>query len=366
MSDGRDPGPAPWIWIDLDNAPHVPFFRPLIRGLEDRGHGVWVTARDDGVVPRLADALDVKCDVIGRGRAGTRTGKALKVMARAARLARGARRRPPGKRTVLAVGHGSRPQALAARALGIPALCILDYEHVATGLLRRCSQALLVPDRLSDEVLGAAGLGGMTTHRYPGLKEEVYLWDRLPQAEHRERTGIAAEDILVLLRPESDTAHYLERSTEATLEGALLDRLAADERVWVWLVPRRPVQAERLGRELGRRGIRWSVPEPADGRDLIGAADLVVSGGGTMAREAAALGVPSYSIFRGLPGAVDQALAREGRLGLIRSRRDTAAIPLAQRDRNRDAVVSRETYDVVLDTIIRMAGEASGHTSQDP
>jgi len=45
------------IWIDLDNTPHVPFFKPIIRELEKRGHEVVLTARDAFQVCELADRM---------------------------------------------------------------------------------------------------------------------------------------------------------------------------------------------------------------------------------------------------------------------------------------------------------------------
>jgi predicted glycosyltransferase len=58
-------------------------------------------------------------------------------------------------------------------------------------------------------------------------------------------------------------------------------------------------------------------PRAVDGRSLVAFADVLVSGGGTMNREAAVLGTPAWSIFEGRLGGVDEMLIREGRLHLL-------------------------------------------------
>lgn len=340
------------IWIDLDNSPHVPFFRPLIRGLEDRGHRVWVTARDDVPVQRLCEVFGVKAEVVGSGRGRSTIGKAIVVLSRAARLAIAARRHRPD----IAVSHGSRPQAIAARALGIPAICMLDYEHVETAVLRRCCDAFLMPDRITDADLEDAGFAEARVLRYPGLKEEVYLAGSARPA--RERPD--ADTIEVLYRPESPTAHYLEHGGTEDVDRALLERLAEEPRVRVTLVAREPAQAGRIGAALDALGVPWREPPPAEGRELIAGADVVVTGGGTMAREAVVLGVPAVSIFRGRVGAVDRQLAAEGRLHLIRSAEEMRQIPLAARDRSGASAVGFATFERVLQLIEEMTTESRG------
>src|SRR5580658_7344135 len=54
------------IWIDLDNSPHVPFFIPIIEGIERRGHQVFLTARDSYQVCELLRLHGLSCQVVGR------------------------------------------------------------------------------------------------------------------------------------------------------------------------------------------------------------------------------------------------------------------------------------------------------------
>jgi predicted glycosyltransferase len=71
--------------------------------------------------------------------------------------------------------------------------------------------------------------------------------------------------------------------------------------------------------------------EALDGANLIAAADLVVSAGGTMNREAAALGVPAASIYAGKWAAIDEQLAQDGRLQKLKSPADFQSLPLQKK-----------------------------------
>lgn len=313
----RDEQP-PRVWIDLDNAPHAPFFRPIVAALRERGCPVLLTARG-GQTAQLAHRLDLGATVVGGWRGGSVGTKVVATLLRAAQLAR-----LPALRDVdVAVSHGSRPMLLAAALRRIPAVTMYDYEGVSTGLFHRFSRTLLVPALMPPPPLPAHGRTRLV--RYPGLKEEVYLSDFRPNPETRPALGVGREDILVVVRPESDTAHYRAQPDSAILD-TVLDRLAGVENACVALLPRSPDQERRIGEALASRGVRTIVPEPMDGRDLVWAADLVISGGGTMTREAAVLGVPAYSMFRGTLGAVDRHLAESGRLVLVRSAEDAERI----------------------------------------
>lgn len=306
------------VWVDLDNAPHAPFFRPIVGALREMGCSVVLTARA-GQAAQLAHRHGLEAAVVGGWRGSSVGTKVVATAVRAAQLA-GLRRL---RDVDVAVSHGSRPMLLAAALRRIPAVTMYDYEGVSDGLFRRFSRTLLVPALMPPPPVPAHGRTRLV--RYPGLKEEVYLADFQPQSGTREALGVGREDVLVVVRPESDTAHYRAQPDSAILD-SVLDRLAGVEDVCVVLLPRTVDQERRIGAALASRGVRTIVPEPMDGRDLVWAADLVVSGGGTMTREAAVLGVPAYSMFRGTIGAVDRHLADSGRLVLVRSAEDAARI----------------------------------------
>jgi hypothetical protein len=160
--------------------------------------------------------------------------------------------------------------------------------------------------------------------RYPGLKEDVYIHRFQPDRSILSRLGISAEEVVVTLRPPATQAHY--HSPESDLLFAETLRFLADKpHIRVVLLPRNAKQKKQLRKDWAAliAAGRVLIPEaPVNGLNLIWFSDLVISGGGTMSREAAALGVPVYSIFRGTIGAVDQSLAHQGRLTLIENPRD--------------------------------------------
>jgi predicted glycosyltransferase len=134
--------------------------------------------------------------------------------------------------------------------------------------------------------------------------------------------GIAAEDVLVIARPPAREALYHRFENE--LFDELLKYLASQERAKIILLPR--TEAQRAEYETQKLPNVIMPAEALDGANLVAAADLVVSAGGTMNREAAALGVPAASIYAGKWAGIDEQLVAEGRLKKIASRADIDSI----------------------------------------
>ena len=316
------------VWIDIDNSPHVPFFLPIIDELEKYGFEMILTARDIYQVCELLEYHSLPCKVVG-GHYGKN--KVLKVLGNCLRafqlIPTVARHRPD-----LAISHGSRAQILVSKVLGIPTVMMHDYEHsTKTGFLK--PDWIFTPDIIPDKVMSRKT--GRTL-KYPGLKEDVYVPRFRPDPSILARLGISPHDLVITLRPPATEAHYHNPESEKLFAATL--RLFADRTdVRAVTLPRNAKQSEQLRNEwsgLIAAG-RMIIPDaPLDGLNLIWFSDLVISGGGTMNREAAALGVPVYSIFRGKIGAVDQSLAKEGRLILIENVEDVRTkIVLARRNR---------------------------------
>lgn len=301
------------VWIDLDNSPHVPFFMPIAEDLRNKGYEVILTARNSYQVCDLLKFYQVSCRVIGKHWGKNRALKIVGTCLRALRLAwLLARQRP-----ALAVSHGSRSQVLCAALLGIPTLLLYDYEHTAqTGFFRPdwVMAPSFVPKRSKSK-------GKNPEMRYAGLKEDVYVDRFRPDPSLKKQLGLADGELVVTVRPPATEAHYHNQESEA-LFVASMNRLIDEPGARVILLPRNAKQASFL-RERWRRSIgegKVLMPDGVvDGLNLIWFSDLVISGGGTMNREAAALGVPVYSIFRGRIGAVDHYLAEQGRLTLVTS-----------------------------------------------
>lgn len=304
------------IWIDLDNSPHVPFFLPIIEELRRKGHEVILTARDSYQVCELLKFHNISCRVIGGHWGKNKTFKIIGTLLRAIQLV-------PlmmWAKVDLAVSHGSRAQLLSSFALGIPTLTIADYEFTAkVGFLK--SDWVFLPQYIPDSSALAAKKQVM---KYPGLKEDVYVPRFRPDPSLKSELGLEPTDLVVTVRPPATEAHYHNPEAEVLLAGAL--RLLVERpETRVILLPRSRRQEQALRREWGSWIEKRKIIIPnrvVDGLNLIWFSDLVISGGGTMNREAAALSVPVYSIFRGRIGGVDKYLATSGRLILIESVED--------------------------------------------
>jgi predicted glycosyltransferase len=307
--------PAPLgkkVWIDLDNSPHVPFFAPIIKEIQARGGTVMLTARDAYQVTELVDLFKLDCHRIGRHFGKNKILKVLGVLDRTLRLLPVLFREKPD----LALSHGSRAQMLAAYTLGIPSVMIMDYEHAHQGLLWVHPTWVICPAIIPDDVVKVK-----KDHilRYRGIKEDVYVPCFKSDPATRSKLGLSEADLVVTIRPPATEAHYHRPESDVLFEG-VIEFLSQQPAVKMVVLPRNARQDARI-REAWPQLIaakKMIVPEHVvDGMNLIWHSDLVVSGGGTMNREAAALGVPVYSIFRGQIGAVDRYLTDTGRLVLL-------------------------------------------------
>lgn len=301
------------IWIDLDNSPHVPFFVPIVEEIQKRGHEVVLTARNSYQVCELLEFHQIKCRVIGRHWGKNQFMKVFGTCARALHLAS----IMVWKRPDLAVAHGSRSQILAGKLLGVPSITMYDYEFTqGLGPLR--SDWVFHPNYLPDST---DQYGRDHIWKYPGLKEDVYVPRFHPDPAIRAELGLLPDDIVVTMRPAATEAHYHNPESQVLFDAAM-HRLIENPQARIVLLPRSDRQAKDL-RETWSGAIssrKVVIPDRVlDGLNVIWFSDLVISGGGTMNREAAALGIPVYSVFRGRIGAVDRYLAESGRLVLLES-----------------------------------------------
>jgi predicted glycosyltransferase len=290
------------VWVDLTNSPHVLVMRPLIEAMRSDGHEVEVTARDFAQTLELCERLGIEHTAIGRHGGGGVAGKGFGLLARSAALARWARPR----RFDVAMGHASNDVMVAASLLRIPSATAFDYEwaRVQHNVNCRLARAVVVPEAIPPERLHRYGARGKL-RRYPGLKEEYYLADFEPDPSVLAELGLDGSAPIVVVRTPPDVSLY--HRFENPLFRRVLERLRGTQAV---VLPRTPAQRDEL-RLLGD----FTVPRSAvDAQSLIALSDLVISAGGTMNREAVALGTPVFTTFEGKLGAVDEALLREGRL----------------------------------------------------
>lgn len=319
------------VWIDLTNSPHVLVLRPVIEQLRAGGHEVEVTARDFAQTLGLCERFGIEHTTIGRHRGGRLLAKAGGLFERSLALTRWARRRGFD----LAIGHGSNDITVAAALLRIPCSTTFDYEWatIQHNVNCRLAQAVVVPDAIPPDRLARYG-ARRKIRPYPGLKEEYYLADFEPDEAVLAELGLDAARPLAVVRTPPVVSLY--HRFENDLFAQVLERLRGTQSV---VLPRTPEQRRQLERSGG-----FIIPTAAiDAQSLIAYADLVVSAGGTMNREAVALGTPVFTVFEGRLGAVDERLINEGRL-----KRLTSAEQIVLTKRQRDATDQRIRRDPAL------------------
>ncbi|HUR86892.1 MAG TPA: DUF354 domain-containing protein [Solirubrobacteraceae bacterium] len=332
------------IWVDLTAPAHPVVFRPVLTRLRARGHEVFVTARDYAQTLDLCRLHGIEPTVVGAHGGASMTSKAANLAGRTARL-----RRTVGRfRPDLAIAHGSNDLALVARMLKVPACNTFDYEWatVQHNVGCRLARRVLVPAAIPLGRLSRYGVTAATLRHYPGIKEEYYLADFQPDRALLGRLGIDPGRMVVVVRPPPDVSLYHRRSNPLYVQ--VLEHIGHDSGVHAVVVPRTQAQRDAL-RVMALPSV--IVPEGAiDGQSLIALADLVISAGGTMNREAVALGTPVYTTYGGRLGAVDEALIREGRL---RPATDVRAIEIVKHERRE--LTTRRDPDLLVDLMLEAA-----------
>jgi uncharacterized protein len=322
------------VWIDVSNSPQVPFYRPLIALLEARGHAVEVTTRDYAQTLELLRLHGIPHEVVGPPHGGASAigkGRAL-----AGRL-RALRGHAHDRGFDLALSHASHELQLVARSLGIPSAYAFDYEfaRVQHGLGSRAARRVVVPEAIPQRRLDRLGARARKVRRFAGLEEEYYLAGFQPDRAVPTELGLEPERVLVVVRTPPDVSLYHRHGNP--LFGDVLRRLGGDPSVHAVVLPRTAAQRAAIA-ELALPSL--VLPERAiDAQSLVALSDLVVSAGGTMNREAVALGVPVYTTFAGRIGAVDEELLRDGRLRtlsaadeLVLEKRTAAGAPRVERN----------------------------------
>ena len=295
------------IWVDLANSPHVPLFEPIVRALRDRGDDVVITVRDHAQTLPLAERAFPEATVVGGASPAGRLGKTRTIAGRSVTLRSFALRAKPD----VALSHGSYAQVVSARSARIPAVTMMDYEHQpANHLSFRLAKRVVVPEAFPDDALRRFGARDKSV-RYAGFKEELYLTNTRPDPGVLRGLGLDPARVTAALRPPPEGALYHRGGN--TRFAAVLDHVLA-EGAQVVLLPRTAEQAARYRRE----GI--VVPDsPPDGATLIATVDLTVGAGGTMTRESALLGTPTYTVFMAELAAVDAELIRQERIVDLRA-----------------------------------------------
>jgi predicted glycosyltransferase len=329
------------IWIDMTASAHVLVFRPLIAILRDRGDEVEITAREYAQTLQLLELHGLEAEVIGRHGGRSRIGKARALASRLRALRRWAKPRAFD----VALAHGSHELTVTARSLGVPSSTTFDYEwaRLQHQLGCRAATKVVVPDSIPPDRLRPYGVDDRKLLQYEGLKEEYYLSDFEPDRSVLDPWELDPARVLVVLRPPPDVSLYNRNANP--LFPRTLDVLGSRDDVHAFVIPRTDEQRAFV-QQLELPSV--IVPERAvDAQSLIAFSDLVVSAGGTMNREAVALGVPVYTTFGGRLGGVDEELIRQRRLVPLR---DPQALEVQKREADLHRI--RRDPRVLLDLLL--------------
>lgn len=367
------------VLIDLTNSPHVPVFAPLVRRLQQRGDTVTITARRFAQTVELASLHGLDVTVIGKHGGTSLLGKARAAISRTIRLRHFVRRVNSQNPIDIALSHGSTDLPLVCQRLDIPHVTIFDYEWAATMHRTNCKRSwkVVTPDMIPPVRLRQYNVGAKLS-QYPGLKEEYYLFDHTADPKIRGSLGITDGAPLVVLRPPPELALY-HRGAHTDVFDAVLQRLATCPGTTTVILPRTDSQRAALisllrgvhdasySEDDAAERVTWPgaiaviFPKIAvDGLSLVGEADLMISAGGTMNREAVALGVPVYTVFAGRMGAVDEHLIADGRLRLLRSPDDVMLPPSIRSAQDADAPELRDP-DELLELLLAGLAPTAAH-----
>ena len=231
------------VWIDVSNSPQVPFFLPLLRLLEERGHAVEITTRAYAQTIELLTLHEVPHEVVGPPHGGASAwGKARATSSRLRALRRFAR----GRGFDVALSHSSHEPHLVARALGIPSAYAYDYEFafLQHNLASRAARRVVVPEAIPQDRLDRLGARAAKVRRYPGFKEEYYLHGFTPAASVLDELGLDRSRVLVVVRTPPEVSLYHRHGNP--LFADVLRRIGDDPRAQAVVLPRTREQEEAI------------------------------------------------------------------------------------------------------------------------
>ena len=343
-----------WFWVDVDNPPQAQYLSPIATGLRNRGHSVLITARNHQPTLDVLANRGETATTVGDPFGETTAAKVAGTLKRAANLHRLAKRtlgRPA------AVVSTSRSGVLAARTLRAPCFTVLDYEGVELGIFRRSGTTILHPAVVPASVFVERGFPTERLVAFPGLKEDLSfsgLDIGSVQPAKFSFTGSNSRSI-VLVRPPSETSHYRVDDSMRMLD-LVIDRLAGSDELQVVFAPREPEQLRIL------ESRDWRVPpvvlsKPLPLVELLTGVDCVVTGGGTMLREAAWLGVQGVTLFQGEMPAVDTWLESEGAIRRVGGAKDIDEIQWHRTSRSNVIAHHPEALDRVVEIVLEGASK---------
>ncbi len=338
------------VWIDMDNSPHVYLLIPFIKNLEEKNYTTHITARDYAQTIELLNDSELPFTKIGKHAGANKFKKVINLTMRVSNLLRFAKR----KNFSMAINHGSRAHALACKILGIPCFIGMDYEHTESKIFAYCATRIWIPDLLFPDALPFIGVNKSRVLTYAGIKEQFYLNNFKADPLFKQKHFIPADKILIVLRPPADMANYHNKDSEFLIK-KVIENISTKNQVYTICTPRTPQQRSQFKEH---ESASFKVIDKAlDGKNLAYYADIMISGGGTMNREAAYFGTQVYSIFSGQKPMLDLELQKIGLLKFIESTDDCARIQFKKKSPSKQIFSHSSTnqIDPLIDQFILLS-----------
>lgn len=314
------------IWIDLDNSPHVPLFTPIIKELSLMGVDVFTSARDFAQTKDLLDVYKINAEVVGRHGGKSKLKKVINLAERSFQLIKATR----NKQINLSLNHGSRAHTLASRLKNIQTVVMADYEYTDLTIFNLFADKTLWPVYIPDKVLESVGVNLKRVVRYNGFKEEIYIQNFTPDNKFRDSIGVDDDETLVFIRTPAMVGNYHDSRSEKILLSTI-KYLSKFKNVKTIVSCRTELDKQFVRNGIGKKNNMVFLGRPVDGLQMLYAADIAISGGGTMNRESALLGTDTYSIFSGRRPYLDEYLASSGKIKFLVSDSDIAKISLERK-----------------------------------
>lgn len=337
------------IWIDIENTPHVPFFKPIIDELVQRGNNVQITCRNCFETVDLLQLYKIQFQCIGKHQGKSPIKKLIGLLIRSLKLYYQFRT----QNIDIALSHGSRALLIAATLLK-PGKTIQFFDYEGSKCIPFFNKFIHVDRYVFPEAIDMKKL--LTSHpyirnsfRYPGIKEDVYLSQYRPNYQAIKTLRINPDKIIVVLRPPASQAHYHNPESDRLYEKILIF-LAGNENAQTILIARTEKQ-KKIAKDFYKKKSKNLIilENKIRGLDLLWISDAVISGGGTMIREGAGLGIPAYSIFCGSKPDIDSYLEKQNLLKFILNSDDIKKIKLAKRNKSENYIRRNNILPLIIE-----------------
>jgi uncharacterized protein len=335
------------IWIDICHPPQAVFYIPIARRFRETGYALLITVQENRESFALLQKAGLAFVPVGKKYGRNKLLKAWGLCQRSFRLWSIVK----SKRIWIGVSQGSPYQIVVCRMMGIPSVAIGDNEHT-DWFFAKWVQKLILPAAIPEWDIHVPI---PRVYRFQGLKEEIYLDGFRPDPRFTAKLGWKPSVLRVILRPPAMQAQYHHPLTAALFD-ALVKRLLSFPGLQIVFLPRIGEDVESLIRRFPGIRSRMVVPDTVvDGLNLIYHSDAVFSGGGTMSREAAILGVPAYSYFQGISLAVDRFLIERKKLVWIGSEKDITELQIRRQLKNRKAAaIHNRLTEILVNEILKV------------